>query len=309
MKQEVYWFLLIQFVVIVCKTKEIKKNFDQKPISIDSNLLIPWNEALQDVTTVQSPALYEFKDQDKVLWYLASQHSNRIEQPVFIYIDSVIRRKPDVIIVEGFETDLGLSPKAISESALQGIDNGFYPSGEPSYAIDQAIKNNIPFVGGEPNDKYIYQQTLKAGYSANDLLSFNFVRRLPQINRSGELQKNKLEKIYANYIKVKAQDFGYKGPTLSFKNFKQWYRKNQGKSFNLEAGGRSETALIEGPYDTQKISLEVTKIRDMGVLKTISDMMNKYKKVLIIYGSSHYRVEHKAIKASLGEPAKVQLAP
>ena len=297
--------MVLTFIQVLssCKTVSVTQN----PINISSDLLTPWSEALKDVTTAESPALYEFKDADKKLWYLASRHSNQVDQPVFKFIDLVMKKNPDVIIVEGFETDLGLSPKAISESVLTGIKDGFYPSGEPSYAIDLAVKNRIPFIGGEPNDKDIYQQILKAGYSANDLLSFNFIRRLPQINRSGELEKTKIEEIYRGYIKGKAKDFGYTEKTLSFVEFKKWYKKNQGKTFSLDAGAKGETAPIEGPYYTQKISLEVTKIRDMNILKTVSCMMNKYKKVLVIYGSSHYRVEHNAIKAALGEPTKIGL--
>ncbi|WP_409478538.1 hypothetical protein [Pseudobdellovibrio sp. HCB154] len=300
-----YLFILISIALIAsCKTAE-KQNVE--PIHIDPKLLIPWGEALKDETTAESPAIYEFKSKDKKLWYLASRHSNKIDQPVFKYISEVINKKPDVIIVEGFESDLGFSPKEISESVLQGIKDGFYPAGEPSYAIELATKNNIPYIGGEPNDKLILQEILKAGYTANDLLSFNFVRRMPQINRSGELKKNKVENIYAKYIKSKARDFDYKGKTLNFNKFKEWYLKNQGKKFSLTAGEKGETAPIEGPYFTQKISLEVTKIRDINILQLISNMMNKYNKVVIIYGSSHYRVEHKAIKASLGEPKRISL--
>lgn len=301
MKEYLYILIAIAFIAS-CKTLETQ-SFG--PVNIDSKQLISWGEALKDESTAESPALYEFRSKDKTLWYLASRHSNKNDQPVFKYINKVVDKKPAVIIVEGFQSDLGFSPKEISESVLQGIKDDFYPAGEPSYAIELAVKNNIPYIGGEPNDKLILQEVIKSGYTANDLLSFNFVRRMPQINRSGELEKNKIESIYSQYIKRKAQDFDYKGKTLNFKKFKEWYLKNQGKKFSLTAGERGEAAPIEGPYFTQKISLEVTKIRDTHILQVISDMMNKYDKVLIIYGSSHYRVEHKAIKASLGEPQKV----
>lgn len=300
-------YLVIIFAItqVFCGCKTSEKEITQ-PINIDSKLLIPWGEALKDRSTADSPALYEFILKNKTFWYLASRHSNKSDQPVFKYINKVVDKKPDVIIVEGFQSDLGLSPKEISDFVLQGIKDGFYPAGEPSYAIEQAVKNNIPYIGGEPNDKFILQEILKAGYTANDLLSFNFVRRIPQINRSGELEKNKIEDIYENYINNKAQDFDYKGNTLNFIKFKEWYLKNQGKKFSLAAGEKGETAPIQGPYFTQKISLEVTRIRDSNILQVISDMMNKYDKVFIIYGSSHYRVEHKAIKAILGQPKRME---
>lgn len=91
---------LIQIVSIGCKTAGTKAKYVQKPISIDSKLLIPWNEALQDLGTAQSPALYEFKLEGKNFWYLASQHSNRIDQPVFNYIDSVFKKSQTLLLLE-----------------------------------------------------------------------------------------------------------------------------------------------------------------------------------------------------------------
>ncbi|MDZ4677044.1 MAG: IS3 family transposase [Oligoflexia bacterium] len=60
-----------------------------------------------------------------------------------------------------------------------------------------------------------------------------------------------------------------------------------------------------GPFFTQKISLVVTRIRDEHILQTIAELLNKYQRVLIIYGSSHYRLQHQALKVALGQPKDI----
>ena len=166
----------------------------------------------------------------------------------------------------------------------------------------------VPFAGGEPSDKSTLEIVRKKGFSANDLLSFEFVRRMPQINRSGDLKKKDIETIYLEYVQSKAKDYKIKEATFTFEQFKAWYANKQGREFSLTSGGQGETApLDEGPFYTQKISLEVTRGRDENILSTIAGMLNKYNNVLVIYGSSHYRIQHEALTNALGGPK--ELAP
>lgn len=300
--------ILMSTLIQACS--HTSKSGDQglSQIEFDSNLILPWSKASKNLDTAKSPSLYEFKSSGKTLFYLASQHSNKITDPAFKLIKTASDKRPDILILEGFSKDLGVSPKSISTAVLEGVKDGFYPSGEVAYAVQLANEAKIPFVGGEPSDTYLLEKVTAKGYSANDLLNFDFVRRMPQMNRSGELNSKKVELLYADYVKAKAKSYGYKGSTLTFDEFKKWYQDKQGKAFSNSSGEKGETAPIDdGPFFTQKISLEVTRARDEHILQTIAEMMSKYDKVLIIYGSSHYRIQHEALKKALGQP-QTQLA-
>lgn len=279
-------------------------------VNIDLSLAIPFDEARVDVSTSKSPALYKFTKGNKQLWYLASKHSNDPNSDTFQFVKYVFNnQKIDIVIVEGFQTDLGLNPSLISKNVLEGKTATFYPNAEPSYTIENAINKKVIFVGGEPSDLDIHKAILAKGYQSQDLLAFNFVRRMPQLKRSAKVSNLKsLEGEFDSYIKSKKVDFGIEGINFSFQDFKKWYQKNQHKPLSIDAGDKGETAPIEGPYFTQSMSKIITTIRDEHILKTINELMNKYQNVLIVYGSSHYRVEHRALKSALGEPKEIDLS-
>jgi hypothetical protein len=52
----------------------------------------------------------------------------------------------------------------------------------------------------------------------------------------------------------------------------------------------------------QRISHQVGLARDRVIVKRIEEMMNKYDRVLIVYGGSHYLLQEDALKDALGEP-------
>ena len=209
---------------------------ESSTVVFDANLLLPWTAAYQNRELAPPPILYEFTRGAKTLIYLASKHSNSSETLTFRFIKWVLEnRKPDVLILEGFSTDLGPNPSAIVAEAQRGVKNGFYPSGEPAYAIELAIEGKIPFIGAEPSDQLLFQKIMQQGYSAEDILGFDFVRRVPQLLRAKTLDGKKLNEIFENYVKSKAQAYGYRGHLDTFDEFKRWYKLRQGKVFGQPA--------------------------------------------------------------------------
>jgi len=278
-------------------------------VNIDTAQLIPFDEARIDTSTAKSPALYKFENNQKSLWYLASNHSTDASSDTFRFISYVFdTHKVDIAIVEGVESDLGLNPKGLKEQLLADKTSTFYPNGETSFIIELASVKDIPFIGGEPSDKDIYKALIKKGYSAQDFIGFYFVRRIPQEKRSKEVTSLlSLEKSFTAYSRNKAKALGIENFIFSFTEFRTWYKNNQGKDLSLASGDQGEAAPIDGPYFTQKLSKIITTIRDEHILTTIGEMLNTYQNVFIVYGSSHYRVEHRALKKALGMPVEIDL--
>lgn len=296
--------IFLLFLAMGCAQKNVEA---VKPITMDLKQLISFDEALRDESTIKSPALYEYSFQGKKLWYLAANHTNDPKSETFQLIKYVFDNQPvQAVIIEGFETTSGESPKNIKEMMLKGQTKDFYTNGEASYVIEMAVKNGVPFFGGEPNDKEIYSSIKKQGYEAIDLIGFNFVRRLPQLRRQGKVKDMRnLQSEFEWYAESKALDFGIENFSFSFKDFEKWYRLKQGKKLSIDAGQNGETAPMSGPYFTQTISKVITTARDENILNAIAATMNKYQNVLIVYGSSHYRIEYKAIEKSLGSPKEL----
>lgn len=216
------------------------------------------------------------------------------------------KKKIDVVIVEGFESSRGLNPPGISHQILEGKTDTFYPGGESSFAVEMAESKNIPYRGGEPSDKKIYDDLVQKGYRAHDIVGFYFVRRIPQEQRSQKVNDLRaLAKIFISYSQEKVKNLELADFSFSFVEFKEWYRSKQGRELSLESGGRGETAPVDGPYFTQKMSRIITTIRDQHILSTIEEKLNTYDHVLIVYGSSHYRIQHRALKKALGAPKEI----
>lgn len=80
-------------------------------------------------------------------------------------------------------------------------------------------------------------------------------------------------------------------------------QKAQGKDFVFDKITNDESGPIEdGKYLTQRIAALDILSREEAIASTIETMLQKYDTVFIAYGSSHYRLEHKILKAYFGEP-------
>lgn len=298
-------FLLLTFVLIVSNACATLSN---SKIHIEKQKLLPWATAHKDISTAKSPALYEFNKYPKTLLYLAASHTNDPSSETFKKIKWVFEnRPPHFIIVEGFATSLGISPQNVIEPMLKGIKPDFYPNGETSYVLELSLKHKVQFIGGEPPSDKVYQDVLSSGFTTKDLYGYYFVRRMPQIVRSKEMEKNSLEEIFDDYIKWLSRDLKSSDVKFTFTEFKDWYRQKQGKEFDLKSGGRGETAPIDTKYFTQKMAQVIGRLRDEHILSVTEEKLNAHDRVFIIYGSSHYRLQHEAIKAAMGEPNEVGL--
>lgn len=276
-------------------------------IKIDPNLLLNWTAASADVSTAKSPALYRFKYANKSLRYLAARHSSDSNSDTFQIIKDAFKKSPPtIVIVEGFPTSLGFNSKQILASVSPDFGKESYTAGEPAYTIELASRDGVDFVGGEPDDHELFKIISSAGFSADDLIAYSFVRQIPQSIRAGNTNQAAIADDFRKYASWKIQSFGLPFSfSISFEKFKNWYEKNQGKIFDpLKIENGESSPITDGKLFTQKIAAADLRARDEHIIDVISDCLNSHSDVLIVYGSSHYRIEHRAIEASLG-PAQM----
>ena len=75
------------------------------------------------------------------------------------------------------------------------------------------------------------------------------------------------------------------------------------KIFQPDADLDAETAPIAtGPLFTQRLSSVVGLVRDRAILDTITMELNRQRSVLVVYGSSHFSTQSRALHAMLGPP-------
>jgi len=148
-------------------------------LKVNTSLLVP--DAWKDEKDGESgyPYVAKFRHGEKKLSYLAATHENSINSKTFQLIAKEFREfNPEVSIIEGLASESGFSPENHSKS-LKEIDlsRPIWGNGEPSYAAALALKNNIPYIGGEPG-KHV-KDTLYKRFTAKDLAGYYVILQIP----------------------------------------------------------------------------------------------------------------------------------
>lgn len=286
--------LLILFNCASRQTFEVKKD-----------LVRPWSQKLSQSEPFEYPFFVEFQSRNKKLYYLAGTHENTIGSKTFEMIKETFSKKPiDVVLIEGFDHQLGLNPQKMLATANSDGENGFNKWGETTYIIQEALKRNIMFTGGEPSETQILSAVTSQGYSAADLLNFYFVRQIPQLKRDQTPKKVTIQVAFLDFMRRVAPQLGIPKteiPTLS--EFKNWYREKNKRNFSLSNIDSETSAPFEtGNLYTQRLSATFGKVRDEYVAEVIAKLLNQYDHIFVVYGGSHFACQQLALEALLGKP-------
>ena|GEM_PF-1599222 len=284
----------------------------QKTYTADPSLIPHWRfEPNSPIATgealVPPPFLALFHDGQKYLGYVGTSHRKELSTQTFLLIKEAIQRfKPDIIIIEGYPEKAGLSPKDFLKETKKCWDQkGGFNCGEIFYAVHLANLLGIPFIGGDPlpKEEWDYLETL--GYDPEDYMGFNFVRKIPQEIRSVQTTEKNLMDLFQASKERDLRNLGVKSNDFTYASFLTWFEDNSQESF--ETSNVSEETYMPdvGPEATfiQNVSGHVNTVREANIISTIAKTLNKYDRVLVVYGSSHYAMERRALKKMLGTPS------
>ena len=156
----------------------------------DTSLIRSYTFDLENQKHLDAPYVARFHHDGKLLPYVASEHvsaekyPNLLDHPTLKTIETLFADyKPEVVIVEGFDTGTELSPKSILKKADECEQSKYRGCGEYFYAINMARKIGAAYITGEPKNIEIRIQIIREGYTAHDLLGFYLVRQIPQYKR------------------------------------------------------------------------------------------------------------------------------
>jgi hypothetical protein len=202
---------------------------------------------------------------------------------------------PRVVIVEAFPTVFGENPELIVRSEkLRDIEPDT-TRGEPFYAAWLALRSNVPFIGGEPSISEEFEALEKAGYSRQETHFAFLVRDL--VNAG--VNASNLAETYAKASQRTAQRFNQTPMPLD--EFLARYREAFGVAFQDDPQRADRD--VPGP-DTSvgRILQGDMHARDEHLLALIQEQLARRKRVLVVYGSSHWVTLSGALAAQLGEP-------
>lgn len=261
----------------------------------------PYSDQFAKEEVFAAPYISTFQVSNVELKFLAADHANNVEHPTFKTINSIIGSfKPELIILEGFEDNGQFSSPSQIAHAEQCNADGYKSCGEPSYAVYLANKSSIPFISGDPSDVMILPEFQSQNYTTQDLIGLRLIQLIPQWRRAGELNSEttpaRLEKRAAWYSeKLKSPEI------FTFATLKQWYFRQTGEQFDFNKIGSSTVAPTNDVNSTNlnKMSFQTGLIRDSYLIRKIQLGLNKYQKVLIVYGQGHLVKTRKVLENTL----------
>lgn len=266
-------------------------------------LVTPWDDVLAQ-GEAPLPFFAKYMRDDKAMVYVAAKHANATNDATFVMVNRALKEfPPQIVLLEGFESDKGESPKEIKQWAMPQGKGGRYEGGESAYAVQLALKAKIPFRGLEPDEAQVRAGLEKAGFTAKEMVHFYFLRQVPQWQRAGTLDFEKIETTYKNFAKDVAQKIKLQ-EVPSYGEFTRWHKDKNKEPFNLSTIDSEKTApLISGAYYTQKMSSTVGLVRDRHMMMIIAEEWKKNSRIFVILGGSHWMTQKLALESLGGFPS------
>lgn len=254
----------------------------------------------------RAPFIVTYGSGETMLTFVGADHVFTDENST---IDAVRRAfdaaEPAAVIVEGFPTALGPSPAVIVESIRRRAapDADGYSRSEGAFTASLAIARSVPFFGGEPTVDEEIAGLVAHGHPRDDVLFALVLRSLGQARRSGALPVGDAATFAHRFGDESRAVAAMSGsPPLTLSGFQADYRRLIGTDPVADAD--MPTRYDPGTRTPlNRMGADNMRVRDEHLLSTIRQQLDRYGRVLVVYGSSHWTTLARALRARLGEPS------
>lgn len=277
--------------------RDIQRNY-----STEGQIIIPATElvnyyCLENArNSPQQPFTAQYRAGRKRFSFIAAIHG--VDKGTYSLIDREIELlKPQIVIVEGTGTSEGISPE--SKIRLMNRER-LWEKTEAFYAVKKAINNGIPFIGGEPEDRKLMNHILEK-YSIEDFAAFYILRSITSNN--GPDTRGAVSSFSRRFLQG-ANGGVEKCPFRDMNDLNQWFENNIGKELTRENLKHDLVApsSLEDDLITRNVSAESSLYRDRHLIMLIAELLNRFDRVLMVYGGGHFPTNREAFKAMLGSP-------
>jgi hypothetical protein len=246
-----------------------------------------------------------YRKGDSVLVFVAARHEFTPKNNTLRAVDAGFAAvSPAIVILEGFPTAMGENPPPLVETVRKRDtpEANDFSKGEAGYTALIALARGIPFLGGEPTRAEQVQALGRKGYAPSDIafsyLAGGLAQSLRARNISGTTDP-KLRDVFAHYADAFADQ--YQLTPMSFDEFSARYRS----MFGVEITADTQLTTRSDPGTTSPLALlNQTDMltRDEHLLSTIEQQVLSKKRVLVVYGVSHWTTLSQALQKRLGKP-------
>ena len=246
-----------------------------------------------------------YKSGDRTLVFVGVRHVFTPENTTIRAIDlGFASVRPALVIVEGFPTAMGDSPEPLVKHARKRgtPEEDQFTKSEPMYAISRAMSRGIPFIGGEPTRAEQAQALKRKGYATADIAFAFLLGGLSQSVRSGELGGTADPGIAESFARwSNAFSDQHRLQPLSLEEVEIRYRSMFG--VELRRDDKFITRLEPGTASPLALLNQADMIaRDEHLLAIIDKEVAARRRVLVVYGGSHWSTLSQALLGRFGEP-------
>ena len=246
------------------------------------------------------------------LVFIAAEHAFGTTSATTRAVDSGFAAvSPAIVIIEGFPTAGAEDPPAlVAKARSRGTSEADdYARGEAMYTASVALSRGIHFIGGEPAPEEQVHGLERRGYTVQDVAFSYLLQGLGQSVRSGEVaagsQDPKLAATFAHWAEGFVDQYSLDPP--SFEEFTARYKLMFGVVF-MEDQGLAERPTPGKDSAFARLIQADMNARDEHLLATIEKELALKKRVLVVYGSSHWITLSQALQKRLGKPTIVGFA-
>lgn len=283
--------------------KQIKFRRDIMSLYFNQSLVLPWSDELSQKEPYEYPFLSSYMRKNKTLHYIATLHSTEEGSETFKLIEETIKKNSiDMVIVEGIPNSRGISPDLFKNWANNQGKEGRYDGFETAFTIKTSAALNIPFIGGEPEETFIYDELLRRNFKTEDFLFYTFTQQLFQAKEAKTLDVLSLEDKFNDFIEQKTSQLNL-DENYILDDYYDWYLSNNLTPFSVDDIIPETCApYISGKLLTQKVSSTICILRDQFTISVIENALNSNDNVLIVYGGSHWSTQSESLENTLGAP-------
>ncbi|MBC7538907.1 MAG: hypothetical protein H7281_08800 [Bacteriovorax sp.] len=295
-----------------CAYFEKYKTPTNEDIHLDSSLVQNYSQTLEYQEYLKAPFISSYNYGDKNLIYLAAVHTDGSGNTTHHTIEKAFKDfNPKFLIVEGSAFTIISDPDDVTY-ANNCLKNNFMNCSEDAYAITLAIKANIPFSYGEPSDAAIHSTLKKRLITDDELIAFFALRNIPQWKRANikpnpELMASWKKKLVEALARASKK---FRATTImSETKFKKIYKAKMGEDFRFIdiTDDTINPQIDHEPKWSNKMAHIVDILREQFLVKQIEMRLNKYDKVLVVYGAAHLIKQRPMFKKVFGESADISI--
>lgn len=245
------------------------------------------------------PFAAEYRSADRRLIYIAAKHDAGLESGTFRLIRREFERlSPQLVVVEGIPFGAGTNhPAFVAQAAVNSARMESY------YAASLALGAKALFMGGEPPPGDIRDALLSKGYSQRDIVGFSLLLETPVWKRMATGES--FGDFFRRNVEQKARMYGLPpAAAMTEAEFRAWHRERNGGDFDPEKVSIQETAPQDGSSAlfTQRMDLEMLRVRDERVCRVIADALEKHQRVLVVFGGGHFGSQRAVLRRLMGKP-------